>query len=89
MDKHLNCRHLLGNLTDYLDGELQKDLCYEIERHLAECENCRVVVDTTRRTVEIVHDACGEDVIPGEVKSRLFACLHLPIPEHRDLTGNL
>ena len=47
-EEHGECRYLLGSLSDYVDATLEGELCAEIERHLAECENCRVVVDTLR-----------------------------------------
>jgi anti-sigma factor RsiW len=39
MDQHA-CQHLLGQLSDYVDGELEQTMCEEIERHLADCQNC-------------------------------------------------
>ena len=32
---HKECQHLLGHLSDYVDGELGQTVCEEIERHLA------------------------------------------------------
>lgn len=73
-----NCKSLLGALSDYVDGELEAELCREIEKHIAECENCRIVVDTTRRTIELVHAAnLPEGGLPDEVRSRLFKRLDL------------
>ena len=46
-----NCKSLLGSLSDYVDGTAQEKICREIERHLSECEDCRVVVDTLKKTV--------------------------------------
>ncbi len=37
-------QHLLGQLSDYVDGGLEQSTCEEIGRHLADCQNCRVVV---------------------------------------------
>ena len=51
-----NCRHLLGDLSDYLDGEASTEICAEIERHMAGCEDCQVVVDTLRKTVHLVKE---------------------------------
>lgn len=48
--KHLE---LLNELSNYLDGQTSAELRAEIERHIAECEDCRVVVDTLRKTVEL------------------------------------
>jgi anti-sigma factor (TIGR02949 family) len=74
---HNTCEGLLGSLSDYVDGELGAELCRQIEKHIAECDNCRIVVDTTRKTIELIHDHSQEDKTPGEVRSRLFKRLHL------------
>ncbi|PKO20588.1 MAG: hypothetical protein CVU38_19330, partial [Chloroflexi bacterium HGW-Chloroflexi-1] len=42
------CSDTLGTLSEYLDGELDEQFCAEIERHMAECGNCRIMVDTLR-----------------------------------------
>jgi len=72
------CSQMLGNLSDYIDGDLQADLCAQIEDHMKTCENCRVVVNTLRKTVELYEKSSEEtDEIPGEVKERLFAKLKI------------
>jgi anti-sigma factor RsiW len=73
---HSNCRQLLGSLSDYIDGELDESLCMEIESHMADCENCRVVVDTLRKTVLLYH-ALPEEALPEAVEQRLFRRLEL------------
>jgi anti-sigma factor RsiW len=75
--KHGNCRHLLGSLSDYVDGELGAALCAELDRHLAECENCRVVVDTLRKTVYLYHVTAAPEPVPDVVKERLYKRLRL------------
>ena len=70
------CHDLLGCLSEYVDGELSGELCVELERHLAGCENCRIVVDTLARTVTLYHDH-GHEPLPDDVKSRLFKALNL------------
>jgi anti-sigma factor RsiW len=49
---HQNCESLLGSLSEYIDGGLSPELCREIEKHLEGCENCRIVLNTTKRTIE-------------------------------------
>jgi anti-sigma factor RsiW len=44
----MRCRQVIDKISDYLDGELDPELVRELERHLKHCEDCRVVVDTTR-----------------------------------------
>jgi anti-sigma factor (TIGR02949 family) len=75
--EHENCRHLLGSLSDFLDGSLEADLCAEIERHLAECENCRIVVDSLNKTVYLYHTTSQEVSVPEDVRERLFRRLNL------------
>jgi anti-sigma factor (TIGR02949 family) len=73
---HQNCKALLGDLSEYIDGELPPELCAEIEKHLEGCENCRVVLNTTRRTIDLVQVPTDENV-PDDVRERLFKRLNL------------
>jgi predicted anti-sigma-YlaC factor YlaD len=70
------CRAMLGDLSLYVDGEAGEALCDEIERHMSECEDCRVVVDTLAKTVKLYQEH-GQARLPGEAKRRLFAALDL------------
>ena len=71
---------MLGSLSDYIDGELEAELCAEIEQHVAACVNCRIVVDTLKRTVTLYHDH-GHEPMPEDVRQRLLAALDLgPAP---------
>ncbi len=72
-----SCEHLLADLSDYLDGEAAASTCAEIERHLADCPDCRVVVDTLRKTISLYQDLPQPD-LPVEVRARLFVALDLP-----------
>lgn len=70
---------LLGSLSAYLDGEASEALCRQIEQHLENCEDCRVVVDTLRKTVELVRDLPQPD-LPGGARERLYQSLDLADP---------
>ena len=74
--KHATCRDLLGQLSDYIDGELEAVLCAQLESHLAECPDCRVMVDTVRRTIILYHSEAPAE-LPSDVKDRLFQVLKL------------
>ncbi len=70
------CGEMLGPLSEYLDGELPEGLCAEIERHLRECGDCRVMVDTLRKTIVLYRNYGHEDV-PADAKERLYKVLRL------------
>lgn len=75
---HPDCSYLLGSLSDYVDGELEAQLCAEIERHASGCENCRIVIDTLEKTVYMYQNAASDEPeVPEDVKERLFKCLDL------------
>jgi len=73
---HANCQELLGQLSDYIDGDLEVALCAEIEEHLSGCSDCRIMVDTMRKTIVLYHEQAPED-LPSDVKDRLYRVLKL------------
>jgi anti-sigma factor (TIGR02949 family) len=75
--EHTHCRELLGSLSEYVDGTLGEQLCQEIEQHVAECRNCRIVVDTLRKTVYLYHQTTESADVPAGVRERLFRTLDL------------
>ncbi|MBN2256638.1 MAG: zf-HC2 domain-containing protein [Anaerolineaceae bacterium] len=77
MSHEHECSHYLPELSDYLDGELSPELCAELERHMAECEKCRIVVDTTRKTIELYQSSSDSQKTPSDVKERLYKRLDL------------
>ena len=70
------CKEMLGSLSDYIDGDLEAELCAEIDRHVASCDHCSIVVDTLRRTVTLYHHHVHEP-LPEDVKLRLLQALGL------------
>ena len=77
MMAHQACRHLLSSLSEYVDGELEEKLCAEIERHLAGCENCRIVIDSLEMTVYLYQAVSRTEGVPIEVRERLYKRLNL------------
>lgn len=70
----MNCRGVIRELVEYLDGDLDRAAISDIEVHLARCEDCRLVVDTTRKTIDIF---CKAEPIPlpDDVRQRLHQAL--------------
>ena len=80
LSKHTlqECRQVLTELNDYVDNTLPFEFCHDLEEHLARCENCRIVLDTLRKTIYLVHQISDSPVeLPADVEQRLFAALRL------------
>jgi len=50
------CLDYVNDLNDYIDGQIDSDLYQEIENHLKQCENCRIMVDTLKKTVSLCRE---------------------------------
>jgi len=74
---HEDCRYLLDSLSPYIDGELDADLCAQIERHMEGCDNCRIVVDSLRKTIYLYQASSAQTPVPEGVRERLYSSLKL------------
>lgn len=72
-----SCHKLLAALGDFVDGTIDPELCADLERHMENCERCRVVVDTLRKTVELYQETAADTQMPSDVRERLYARLNL------------
>ena len=78
MKNNLNCGAFLEEISDYVDGVAGEALCAEIEQHMAGCDDCRIVVDTLKKTIYLYHETSSvKTVIPTDVRKRLFHRLNL------------
>ncbi|MGA9884929.1 MAG: anti-sigma factor family protein [Candidatus Acidiferrales bacterium] len=70
----MKCKDIVKELADYLDEDLDSSLRASIEEHLDKCKDCRLVVDTTKQTIQIY---CNSEPapLPAETKSRLHDAL--------------
>jgi anti-sigma factor RsiW len=76
----LNCKGVIREISNYIDGELELPAKQELERHLEHCGECNLVVNQTRLTVEVFCDSKPIE-LPGEVKSRLHDALRRKLSE--------
>lgn len=76
----MNCKNVIREISNYIDGELEASALAELERHLQECTDCRLVVDQTKLTVEVFCDADMVE-LPVDVKSRLHEALRRKMTE--------
>ena len=70
----MNCTDFLAKLTDYFDGRIDPDLLAEVKQHLCSCHHCEVVVDTTRKTIDIYRGHEPND-LPEDLSTRLRAAV--------------
>ena len=70
----MDCKKMLEELNLYIDGELERELCQQLEAHLKGCDQCRIVLDTTTKTIEFYRDHTPIE-LPSAVKDRLHASL--------------
>jgi RNA polymerase sigma-70 factor (ECF subfamily) len=68
------CRGVLDSLSDYLEGDVGKAVCGEIEKHLEGCEACRMHVDNMKQIVTL-YKKWRDDPIPDDVSVRLQGVL--------------
>jgi anti-sigma factor RsiW len=64
------CQEVIEQISNYLDGDLNAELKRFIEAHTCGCHHCEVIINTTRKTIDLYCDG------------RLFA---LPVPVHERL----
>lgn len=74
---HGECGPLLSSLCDYIDGDLSAELCAEIEKHMKNCDRCRIVVDSLKKTVELYQVTAEDEQMPDEVRERLYMKLNI------------
>jgi anti-sigma factor RsiW len=75
------CKQLIAQLSRFIDGELDPALCAKIEQHLATCPYCRIVVDTTQKTIALYH-AEPDAELPARVRAHLIEILNLEAKEN-------
>ena len=70
----MNCTDFLAKLTDFFDGQIEPDLLAEVKEHLGTCHHCEVVVNTTRKTIDIYrHEQPYE--FPDDLATRLRSAI--------------
>nr|MBN2277982.1 zf-HC2 domain-containing protein [candidate division Zixibacteria bacterium] len=65
-----SCKKHIQHICDYIDGEIDESLCFELEQHLKECKDCRIMVDTLRQTVILCREG-RKKPLPRELEERL------------------
>ena len=59
-----DCREMITNLNDFIDGSLEPELCAEIMEHLGGCKDCSLMVDSLKQTVKLSCDGKDKELPP-------------------------
>jgi predicted anti-sigma-YlaC factor YlaD len=70
----VKCTEFLKELSDYLDGKITEGLKAELDEHLHWCRECHVVVNTTKKTIEIYRDNQIYE-LPTPLRNRLHEAI--------------
>ena len=76
----MNCKGVIREISDYIDGALEPAEKQELERHLEHCEVCKIVVDQTKLTVDVFCDSEPIE-LPSDVRTRLHEALRRKLIE--------
>jgi len=78
----VKCNDFLKELTDYLDGTISEGLRAELDEHLHWCRECHVVMNTTKKTIEIYRDNQIYE-LPETLRIRLQQAILTKCREHK------
>ena len=60
-----SCREMFARLSEYLDGELDPEICSGIETHMGDCPPCEAFLASLRRTVELTRELPSHELPEG------------------------
>ena len=76
----MNCKNVIREVSNYIDGDLDPHLLEDLKRHLEHCEDCTMIVDQTKKSIAILSGSKLFD-LPDDVRARLRAAVHRKIGE--------
>ena len=75
------CREIFERLSEYMDGELDPELCERLEGHMDDCPPCVAFLESLRRTVRLV-GSLEAPVLDEDARRRV-------VEDHRRLRDQL
>ena len=78
----LTCKEFLQELNDYLDETGDIELRRRIESHITQCPNCFVILDTTKKTIQ-VYKGVMPQTLPPDVHARLLKAVERKTAEKK------
>ena len=75
--KSAHHQNVYKQICDFMGEDLDAPACKEVAEHLESCPNCKVYLDTVKKTVTICKENEKEESVPKDVKNRLYKVLNL------------
>ena len=72
--KSFDCNSVLEQLSDFIDADAREELCQAIAEHMSRCRDCRVMVDTVKKTIVLYQNGSSTEV-PVRATAQLRAAL--------------
>jgi hypothetical protein len=63
--ENINCDAVLEQLSEFIDDETRAELCEAIKQHLALCKDCRIQVDSVRKTIVLYQHSTPVELPAG------------------------
>ncbi len=64
----ISCADFMAEIGNYLEGDAAVEVRHQLEQHLAHCVTCQVVVDSSKKTIQIVTDSGSFDLPDPDLK---------------------
>ena len=81
----ISCKKVQELLSDYLDDDLRDAVCEEINKHLGDCPDCTVHVDSVKQVIRLYREATDTSM-PVDIQIRLQDVLKKAREESEEAT---
>jgi predicted anti-sigma-YlaC factor YlaD len=74
----ITCEEFFAEFGDYLENHVSEEVRNELELHLSQCRACRVLYDSTCKTIKVVTESSSFElpqVVSDAVVDRIMARL--------------
>lgn len=71
----ITCQKFSLIISEYIDGELDREICQEIVEHITYCPTCKQMHYAYSRLITFCHHCC-EIEVPANAHNELWQSLH-------------
>jgi predicted anti-sigma-YlaC factor YlaD len=78
----ITCEEFFVEFADYLENQVSLEVRQELELHLSQCRACRVLYDSSRKTIKLLTES-GSFELPHSVSDPIIARVMMKLREDR------